>query len=53
MAVFEAIDTALKAASVEVPAREKLGGGYITVLKKGRCRGGSSGGRLTSAPRIR
>src|ERR1039458_5830617 len=35
MAVFEAIDTALKAASVEVPAREKLGGGYITVLIKG------------------
>jgi microcompartment protein CcmL/EutN len=34
-AVFEAIDTALKAAAVEVLAREKLGGGYITVLIKG------------------
>ena len=34
-AVFEAIDTALKAAKVEVLAREKLGGGYITVLIKG------------------
>ena len=34
-AVFEAIDTALKAASVEVLAREKLGGGYITVVIKG------------------
>jgi len=34
-AVFEAIDTALKAANVEVLAREKLGGGYITVLIKG------------------
>jgi microcompartment protein CcmL/EutN len=34
-AVFEAIDTALKTASVEVLAREKLGGGYITVLIKG------------------
>jgi microcompartment protein CcmL/EutN len=34
-AVFEAIDTALKTASVEVVAREKLGGGYITVLIKG------------------
>jgi ethanolamine utilization protein EutM len=33
--VFEAIDTALKTASVEVHAREKLGGGYITVLIKG------------------
>ena len=35
VAVFEAIDTALKTASVEVLAREKLGGGYITVLIKG------------------
>lgn len=34
-AVFEALDTALKAASVEVLAREKLGGGYITVVIKG------------------
>ena len=33
--VFEAIDTALKTAAVEVLAREKLGGGYITVLIKG------------------
>jgi carbon dioxide concentrating mechanism protein CcmO len=34
-AVIEAIDTACKAASVEVIGREKLGGGYITVLIKG------------------
>ena len=34
-AVFEAIDTALKTADVEVLAREKPGGGYITVLIKG------------------
>jgi len=34
-AVFEAIDTALKTANVEVLAREKLGGGYITVVIKG------------------
>jgi carbon dioxide concentrating mechanism protein CcmO len=34
-AVFEAVDTALKAASVEVIGREKLGGGYITVVIKG------------------
>jgi microcompartment protein CcmL/EutN len=34
-AVFEAIDTALKTAAVEVLAREKLGGGYIAVLIKG------------------
>jgi carbon dioxide concentrating mechanism protein CcmO len=34
-AVIEAIDTACKAANVEVLAREKLGGGYITVLIKG------------------
>ena len=33
--VFEAIDTALKAAAVEVLAREKLGGGYIAVVIKG------------------
>lgn len=34
-AAFEAIDTALKTAAVEVLAREKLGGGYITILIKG------------------
>jgi len=34
-AVFEAIDTALKTSAVEVLAREKLGGGYITVIIKG------------------
>jgi carbon dioxide concentrating mechanism protein CcmO len=34
-AVFEAIDTAVKTAAVEVLAREKLGGGYITVIIKG------------------
>jgi microcompartment protein CcmL/EutN len=34
-AVIEAIDTACKAANVEVIGREKLGGGYITVLIKG------------------
>lgn len=34
-AVFEAVDTALKAAAVEVIGREKLGGGYITVVIKG------------------
>ena len=34
-AVFEAIDSACKAANVEVIGREKLGGGYITVLIKG------------------
>jgi microcompartment protein CcmL/EutN len=34
-AVFEAIDTAVKTAAVEVLAREKLGGGYITVVLKG------------------
>ena len=31
-AVFEAIDTACKAANVEVIGKEKLGGGYITVF---------------------
>ena len=35
IAAFEAIDTALKTANVEVLAREKLGGGYITVVIKG------------------
>ena len=34
-AVFEAIDTACKTANVEVIGREKLRGGYITVLVKG------------------
>jgi microcompartment protein CcmL/EutN len=34
-AVFEAIDTACKAANVEVVAKEKLGGGYVTVVIKG------------------
>ena len=34
-AVMEAIDTAAKAADVEVVAREKLGGGYVTVIIKG------------------
>jgi carbon dioxide concentrating mechanism protein CcmO len=35
IAVFEAIDTALKTAAVEVLAREKLGGGFITVVIRG------------------
>lgn len=34
-AVFEAIDTACKAADVEVVGKEKLGGGYVTVVIKG------------------
>jgi microcompartment protein CcmL/EutN len=34
-AVFEAIDTACKAANVEVVAKEKLGGGYVTVIIQG------------------
>jgi len=34
-AVFEAIDTACKVANVEVVGKEKLGGGYITVIIKG------------------
>jgi carbon dioxide concentrating mechanism protein CcmO len=34
-AVFEAIDTACKAASVEVVGKEKLGGGYVTVVIQG------------------
>ena len=34
-AVFEAIDTACKAADVEVVAKEKLGGGYVTVVVQG------------------
>ena len=34
-AVFAAIDTACKAASVEIVGKEKLGGGYVTVVLKG------------------
>lgn len=34
-AVFEAIDSACKAASVEVLGKEKLGGGYVTVIIRG------------------
>jgi len=34
-AVFEAIDTACKAASVQVLGKEKLGGGYVTVVIRG------------------
>ena len=34
-AVIEAIDCACKAASVDVIGKEKLGGGYITILIKG------------------
>ena len=34
-AVFEAIDNACKAANVEVVGKEKLGGGYVTVIVKG------------------
>ena len=34
-AVFEAIDSACKAASVEVLGKEKLGGGYVTVIVRG------------------
>lgn len=34
-AVFEAIDTACKAANVEVIGKEKLGGGYVTVVIQG------------------
>jgi microcompartment protein CcmL/EutN len=34
-AVFEAIDSACKAANVEVIGKEKLGGGYVTVIIKG------------------
>lgn len=34
-AVIEAIDTACKAANVEVIGKEKLGGGYVTVIIKG------------------
>ena len=34
-AVFDAIDTACKAAEVEVVGKEKLGGGFVTVIVKG------------------
>lgn len=34
-AVFEAIDTACKSASVTVVGKEKLGGGYVTVVIRG------------------
>lgn len=34
-AVFEAIDSACKAANVEVVGKEKLGGGYITIVIRG------------------
>ena len=34
-AVFESIDTACKAASVEVVGKEKLGGGYVTIVIRG------------------
>ena len=34
-AVFEAIDSACKAGNVEVLGKEKLGGGYVTVVIKG------------------
>jgi microcompartment protein CcmL/EutN len=34
-AVFEAIDAACKAAKVEVIGKEKLGGGYVTVVVRG------------------
>jgi microcompartment protein CcmL/EutN len=34
-AINEAIDTACKAASVEVVVKEKLGGGYVTVVVRG------------------
>jgi microcompartment protein CcmL/EutN len=34
-AVFEAIDTACKAADVTVVGKEKLGGGYVTVVVQG------------------
>ena len=34
-AVFAAIDTACKAANVEIVGKEKLGGGFVTVVVKG------------------
>lgn len=35
-AVFEAVDTACKTANVEVLAKEKLGGGYVTIVLCGQ-----------------
>lgn len=34
-AVFEAVDTACKAAQVDVVGKEKLGGGYVTIVLRG------------------
>jgi carbon dioxide concentrating mechanism protein CcmO len=34
-AVFAAVDTACKAANVEIVAKEKLGGGFVTIVIKG------------------
>lgn len=34
-AVFEAVDTACKAAQVDVVGKEKLGGGYVTIVIRG------------------
>lgn len=34
-AVFEAVDAACKAANVEVVGKEKLGGGFVTIIIKG------------------
>ncbi len=34
-AVYAAVDAACKAADVEVVGKEKLGGGYITVIVRG------------------
>ena len=34
-AVFDAVDTACKAANVEVVGKEKLGGGYVTIVIRG------------------
>lgn len=34
-AVFEAVDTACKTAQVEVVGKEKLGGGYVTIVIQG------------------
>jgi microcompartment protein CcmL/EutN len=42
-AVFEAIDTACKAADVEVVGKEKLGGGYVTIVIQGELSAVSAG----------
>lgn len=34
-AIFEAIDTACKTANVEIVGKEKLGGGYVTIIIRG------------------